>query len=326
MTRLAAAFCVMLGASSAFAQASADVVSEIQARVAKLYGAGLGRAEGYGAGVLISADGRILTTYGAYLESPSARAVLADGRRFPLRLAAHDEKRGLALLEIDAAQLPHFELSAGPRVQQGDWLLVAANPFRVAVGSEPASVSIGVLAGSGELDARRRAQDFPYRGPVLWLDAITAVPGAAGGAVATTDGRLVGLVGQPVLRRATNTWANYAIPLDELAAFLDETERGTAAAQAPVAPAGIPIDLGLRMYDLTGPESPAFVERVTPGSAARRAGVLADDLILSLAGRSVQTCAEVQRAFADLPAAGVIELVVQRGERTFTIELRLEPQ
>lgn len=325
MTRILAAFCLMLGVSRAFAQASPDVVAHIQARVAKLYGAGLGRAEGYGAGVLISADGRILTTYGAYLESPNARAVLADGRRFPLRLAAHDETRGLALLEIDATQLPHFDLSGGPRVQQGDWLLVAGNPFRVAVGSEAASVSIGVLAGSGELDARRRAQDFAYRGPVLWLDAITAVPGAAGGAVTTADGRMVGLVGQPVLRRATNTWANYAIPLDELAAFLNEAERGPAA-QAPVAPAGVAIDLGLRMYDLTGPESPAFVERVTPGSPARRAGVLADDLILSVAGRAVQTCAEVRQVLAELPPAGVVELVVQRGERTLTIELRPEPQ
>lgn len=302
-----------------------DALTAAQQRVVKLYGAGVGRIRGYGSGVIVSPDGRIVTVLSSLLETEAPRVVLPDGRRFTAVIAARDTRRQLALLKIDAADLPFFPLGQSTHLEPGDWLIAAANPFKVADGAEPVSVSLGVFAGRAALDARRRAQDFPYDGPVLLTDAIVSTPGSAGGALVDASGRLVGLIGKEVESRRTNTWVNYALPVEELAAFVaaaDDPNR-----QPPVpgpAAAAASVDLGIRLFDLGGSVRPAYVERVRPDSPGARAGVQADDLIVSLNGQPIATCGDYSARLAELRPAQPVELILKRGQQLLTVTVEPE--
>ncbi len=318
-----------------------EAIAAATTRVVKLYGASIGRQAGYGSGVLVSPDGRIITTQSLMLEGRSLRAVLHDGREFPAEVLARDDRRELALLKIDAADLPFFEVGASEHLKRGDWLIAASNAFKVAQGREPVSVWAGVLTARTDLDARRRTQPYPYGGPVLLLDMIAANPGAAGGAVVDVDGRLVGVVGNRVIGELTNTWLNYAMPVEEIAAFIAAYDAPAAAAGSPErqhsptdpasadsAPsgeeevAGQPY-LGIRLFEIGGRLKPAYVERVRPGSPAHRAGVRRNDLIVALNGRTIGTCDDYHDLFVALHPGQEVEIVVKRKEelKTFRIEV-----
>jgi serine protease Do len=259
---------------------------------------------------------------------------------------ARDDRRELALLKIDAADLPSFELGTSEHLHRGDWLIAASNAFKVAQGREPISVWAGVLTARTELDARRRTQPYPYRGPVLLLDMIAANPGAAGGAVVDLDGNLVGVVGNRVIGELTNTWLNYAMPIEEVAGFLAEaasggpvsdrsSSAGGAADRSDIGPlkgdndsaesggeevAGKPY-LGIRLFEIGGRLKPAYVERVRPGSPAHRAGVRRNDLIIALNGRTLGTCDDYHAVFDTLRPGDEVEIVVKRKDelKTFNV-------
>jgi len=303
-------------------------IERVQQRVVKLYGGSLGRERGYGSGVVVSADGKIVTTLSILLEGRTLRVVLPDGRRFPARIIARDRRRQLALLQIDAFDLPCFELIDSGHLQPGDWVIAAANPFKVADGPEPVSVSLGVLSGRTSLAARRHAQDFPYSGPVLLTDLIVATPGSAGGALVDADGNLVGLIGKAVVSKQTNTWLNYALPVEEVAAFLEESraepDREVPKPSPRAQPDASRLNLGFRLFDVGGREPPPYVERVRPDSPVWRAGLRPNDLILSIDGQQVVTCADFRAAVNKLRRGQRIQLVIKRREEVVSLELTLE--
>ena len=315
------------GAPEAAGGPFAAAIEAARGCVVKLYGGALGGEHGYGSGVVVSADGHIVTALSLLLETPALRAVLPDGRRFPARVVRRDEERQLALLKVDATGLAFQTPAAGDLPRPGDRLVVAANPFKVSDGPEPVSVMAGVCAGRIRLQARRHRQEFPYHGPIMLTDVILATPGSAGGAVVDLDGRWVGLVGKAVISERTNTWINYAVPADQVAAFLQEASsrsRRLAAEPVETRPAsGVRlVDLGLFLFDVGGRMPPAFVERVRPGGPADRAGIRPDDLILSIAGRKIASCADCTRVLGVLPPDEPMVMVLKRGDKIVTVTVQ----
>lgn len=295
-------------------------------RVVKLYGGGFGRERGYGSGVLVSPDGLVVTTLSVLLESPALRVVLPDGGRYPCQIVKRDQRRQLALLKIEATDLAYFDISDSTRLAVGAYVLAAANPFKVADGPEPVSISVGILAGRAPLDARRRAQEYEYVGEVLMTDMIVATPGSAGGALLDLDGRLVGLIGKPVISRRTNTWMNYALPCEEIAAFLREPEANAFETQENThgVEGAERANSGLLLFDVGGRGRPAYVERVRPGSPAFEAGIRPNDLILTVAGEPIATCDDFYRAWAGLRGDLRVEITLKRGDEIISAELPAE--
>ena len=195
----------------------------------------------------------------------------------------------------------------------------------MAAGPEPISVAVGLFSGRADLSARRHAQDFAYVGPVLITDVIVATPGSAGGALVDVDGGFVGLIGKAVISKRTNTWANYALPSEQIAAFISETSVAQAPSDSTVeqhssASRARP-ELGLRLFDVGGRARPAYVERVRPDSPVREAGIHPNDLILSLADESIATCDDFYDALETLRVGQQITIVIKRGEEAKSLEL-----
>jgi len=298
----------------------APAVEQAQRRTVKIFGAGIGRSPGYATGLIVSAQGEILTTQGVFLAGDNLRVTLADGTTHTAQVVRRSQKLLVALLKIDTITQEYFELDEKPVAAKGDWILGVSNAFKVADGAEPLSVNIGVLSLRTRLDARRGYQDFPYDGDVYLIDAITSNPGAAGGAVINIDGRLVGMIGKVIESRATNTRLNYAIPADMLKAFVDGKESPMVASTNPPT-AGAKAELGIRLFALGGRKSPAYIDRVIPGSPAAQAGLRTDDLIVSIAGQVVRDGGDYQRIVQTLRPGSEVLLEVKRKDDLLSVKI-----
>lgn len=299
--------------------AFADAVAHAQKRTVKIFGAAIGRSPGYGTGLIVSPQGDIVTAQGVYLAGDSLRVTLPNGTTHFATVKRRSDSLQSALIKIEAETPDYFDLAEHPAAEQGDWILAVSNAFKVADGSEPLSVNIGVLSLRMKLDARRGFQDFPYEGEVYLYDAITANPGAAGGAVITADGKLVGMIGRVIESKSTGTRLNYAVPSDLLAAFV----RGDEVKPTIVANAGQKADLGIRLFALGGRKAPAYIDRVIPGGPAAAAGLKTDDLVVTIGGQVVRDAGDFKRLMDALPVG--TEVVVEVKRKNDLLSVRLTP-
>jgi len=287
-----------------------DAIDYGQARMVKVIGAGAGRVEGYGTGMIVSPDGLILTSQGVFLDGQQTRVILADGSTHEATVLRRDREIQLALLKIERATPEYFELSSQPVGEQGDWVVALNNAFKVADKQEPVSVMLGVIALRTAMEARLNDRDVAYRGELVLVDAITSNPGAAGGAVLTLDKRLVGVVGKIINSSETNTRLNYAVPVELVAAFVAGKNQQQESAATPKGARG---ELGIRIMELGGRKDPAYIDRVTRGGPAEKAGLKSDDLIVSIGGEKIGTVRDYLQVVDRLEAGQEVIVVVKRG-------------
>ncbi|HID76973.1 MAG TPA: serine protease [Planctomycetaceae bacterium] len=312
-------------------QSMVDTIAQVQAKMVKIYGAGgLRGLEPFQSGFLISPDGHVLTVFSHVLDTDEIAVVLADGRRSVAQLVGADPRLEAAVLKIDGSGLPAFELDEAVDVPAGTRVLAFSNLFGVATGNEPVSVQHGVISVQTRLEARRGVFETTYRGPVYVLDAVTNNPGAAGGAVVTYGGQLVGMLGKELRNARNNTWLNYALPGRALAPSVKALLAGQPTAQAaPEEPAKPPRsltldDLGLLLVPNVVPRTPPYVDHVRPGSPAALAGLEPDDLIVLLNDRLIQTCTQLLEELEFVDYEDPVSLTVLRGHQLleFTLQKR----
>jgi serine protease Do len=292
-----------------------------QPRLVKVYGAGIGRSPGYATGLIVSPDGDILTAQGVHLAASSLRVTLPDGETHIAQVVRRSPELQAALLKIEAKTPEYFDLEQPAVVEPGDWILALSNAFKVAEGPEPLSVNVGVLTLKTRLEARRGVQDFPYHGDVLLIDAITSNPGAAGGAIISAEGKLVGMIGKVIEGKNTNTRLNYAVPTNLLHDFLTKPESSLASNDVPTTNDAAPGDLGIRLFALGGRRAPAYVDRVVAGSPAASAGLKTDDLVISVDGQAVRSADDFKRLVAMLKIGQQVVVEVKRKNELLSLRM-----
>ena len=311
---------LVFAACDGYAASWTGTIQQVQPKIVKIYGAGGFRGmEGYQTGMLISPAGHILTAFSHVLDTEYISAVLADGRRFPAKLLGADPRLEIAVLKIEATDLPYFDLSKAVKVKAGEPILAFSNAFDVASGDEPASVQRGTVAVVAPLEARRGAFETFYHGPIYVLDAATNNAGAAGGAVVTHRGQLVGMLGKELRDSLSDTWLNYAMPADAIRHGAEEIRAGKLVAGSDAETARKPkrpLDLamlGITLVPDVLPRTPPYVDQVRPGSPADKAGIRPDDLILLLGDRLAQSCRAVAADLEYVDEDEEVKLTLLRG-------------
>jgi len=293
-----------------------ETIAAAARKVVKVYGAGGIRGlEAYQSGVLVSPDGHVVTVASTVLDADDIDCVLDDGRRFRATLRGIDPRRELAVLKLDGEDLPAFVLDEAPPLGVGSRVFALSNLFGVAVGDERVSAQHGVIAAIVPLAARRGAYEAPYRGDVYVLDCTTNNPGSPGGGLVDRQGRLVGLLGKELRAAASGVWLNYALPSAEVARAYREILAGEAIAPPPadaVAGAVDPLVLGIVLVPDLLDKTPPFVESTLPDSAAARAGLLPDDLVVAVSGRAVSSRSTVRQVLALVAEGDPVRITVVR--------------
>lgn len=312
-------------------ESQADVAEQTEPKTVKIYGAGgLRGLEAYQSGLLISGEGHILTVWSYVLDSDVITIALNDGRKLEAQLLGMDPRLEIAVLKIDAQELPHFNLDEAVVLEAGARVLAFNNLYGIATGNEPSSVLHGIVTAKTDLAARSGAYETIYRGPVYVLDAMTNNPGAPGGALTDRRGRLAGILGKELRNAHTSTLLNYALPIGELNQAIDDIRAGKSRPAAREEDAKKPKEavslalLGIQLVPDFLERTPPFVEGVRLDSPAARAGIKADDLILFMNGRIVQSCKLVRDELTFIDRLDEVRLTVQRGQELLDVTLRYE--
>lgn len=311
----------------------ADVIASVQPKMVKIYGAGgLQGLEAYQSGFLISAEGHVLTTWSYVLDTDddTVTVLLNDGRKFTGKVLGADPRLEIAVLKIDAKELPYFSLDQSTALAPGTKVLAFSNLFNVATGNEPASVQHGQVTAKTPLAARRGAFESSYRGMVYVLDAMTNNPGATGGALTDRRGKLAGLLGKELRNSLNNTWLNYALPVSEIAPAVDDIIAGKVRPRSladdkikkPKEPVTLAL-LGLVLVPDVLAKTPPFIDRVEPNSPAQKAGLRPDDLVLFVKDRVVGSRKVLIEELALIDRLDEVRLTVQRGQELIEINLRV---
>lgn len=291
----------------------APIINAAQPKMVKVFGAGAGRVEAYATGILVSAEGHILTTAGSMLDGAGVRVLTSDGVTHFATILKRDRIRQLALLKIQLATPDYFRLASEPVGQKGDWVIALSNAFRVADKDEPLSAMLGIISLRTFLEAKLNSRDVAYRGDLVVIDAVTSNPGAGGGAIVTLSGELVGMIGKIINSSETNTRLNYAVPASLLKAFMDGDAMDDDDQQNALAENRVRGYSGIRIFTLGGKRDPAYIDRVASGSPAAIAGLQADDLVVSINGQKVGSVRTYQQLVRELFAGDTVVVVVKRG-------------
>jgi serine protease Do len=346
-----AALLVLLGvcAGARAEESFADVADKVNSKLVKVFGAGgfLGIPP-YGTGILVSPDGHILTVASQMLETHDLRIHLANGDRYHAKIVAIESELDVALLKIEEKDVKtpdYFDIAAEvqkPIVEAGTGVLAFSNQFNIATRAEPMSVQRGVVAAYSKLRGRRGINQAPYDGDVYFVDAIMCNPGGGGGALVTRDGKqLLGVIGRELRNTLSDTWINYAVPLQGKISIKGEKETKVVtvsefvslAIQGKYVPPPRPDKKkGSQVYDLSGivlvpnvvERTPPYVEELRPNSAASKAGLKPDDLIVYVNGEQVVSIKEFRDSLDRYDLGEELKIEVRRGDRLTTLTLKVE--
>lgn len=316
----------------AHAQSSLETIAAVSPKVVKIFGAGGGqKLHAYGSGFLVSPNGHIVTVWSHILDGDTVTIVLHDGRRYQGKVIGAEPPLDMAVLKIEAEGLPYFDLAEASSAGPGTRVLAFSNAFKVATGDEPVTVMHGVISAKTSLAARRGAFESPYTGPVYVVDAVTNNSGAAGGVLTTWDGRLLGMIGKELRNTQTNTWLNYVMPVTELKETIQQiitgdfskkkTEDDEDSSGKSRPRRYEPLDFGIITIPDVLNRTPAYIDRVLPGSQADKMGLQSNDLILFVGDNLVQSCKLLKEDLGRLEANDVLKLVVRRGDKLVSVEM-----
>ena len=249
-------------------------------------GQGTPRAENsLGSGVIVSADGIVVSNYHLVGQATEIRVVLNDRKEYAAKVILGDADSDLAVLKLDGAKdLPALPLRNSDELEVGDLVLAIGNPFGVGQ-----TVSSGIVSGL----ARSALQVGEGRGYFIQTDA-PINPGNSGGALVDVQGRLVGINTAILTRGGGSNGIGFAIPANLVNTIVAQAEAGATQFQKPWAGiSGQAMDASLaESMGLSQPDG-VVVSEMHPQSPFGDAGVVAGDVILSIAGQPTNTPQEM---------------------------------
>src|SRR3954468_3307341 len=329
--------CLIIGALEARASdgaaSFAEVARQVQPKVVKIYGAGGVRGlEHYQSGILISDKGHVLTVSSYVLDSDEVTVVLDDGRRYTAQQLAADPLTDIAVLKFDSSgdEIPHFDLSAATAVEPGTRVLAFSNLFGIAAGDEPVSMLHGVVSAVAPLEARRGSFTTNFHGNVYVVDASANNPGAAGGALTDSKGRLIGMLGKELRSNLTDSWLSYALPVRAFAPTVEDILAGrfTPAELKEVDRPTNPLSLaalGIVLVPDVVPRTPPYIDRVVPNSPAASAGLRPDDLLVMIDSQVASSCRQAVQLIERLEHDATVRVGILRGEQFLEVTLKVKP-
>lgn len=272
-----------------------------------------------GSGVVISADGYVLTNNHVVESADKIRVSFNDNEEFVAEVVGTDPMSDVALIKIDAKDLPFLQFGDSDALRVGETVMAIGNPFGVGQ-----TVTQGIVSAKGRsiglIDNGGGYEDF------IQTDA-TINPGNSGGALVNMHGQLVGMNTAILSRTGGSNGIGFAVPSNMaqqiMTALRDEgtVHRSWLGVQVQ------PVTQAMADYYKLDKPQGVVVSRVTEDTPAQKAGVKEGDVILSVDGNPVQTVAQLRNRISMLPVGHDARLKIQRdgGLKDVTVKLAALP-
>ena len=268
----------------------------------------------FGSGFIISPDGYILTNTHVIKGMTNIKVTLNDKRQYPAKLIGQDEKSDVALLKIEAKNLPTVKIGNPDELRSGEWVAAIGAPF----GFEN-SVTSGIVSAKN-----RTLPDDGYM-PFIQTD-VAINPGNSGGPLFNLKGQVVGINSQIYSRSGGFMGISFAIPINVAMNVADQlkatgkVERG----QLGVVIQEVSYDLA-KTFGLDKPTG-ALVAKVLAGSPAEQGGLKVGDIIRSVNGSEVRSSSDLPMTISSLKPNQTVKLGVWRKGQMHEVEIKLGTQ
>ena len=268
---------------------------------------------GAGSGVIITADGYIVTNNHVIEDATSIKVTLADGTEYEAKLVATDEKADLAVIKIEATGLTPAAYGSSSELKVGETVVAVGNPLG----------ELGGTVTSGIVSALEREMTIENTTMYL-LQTDTAInPGNSGGGLFNTSGQLVGIVNAKASGEEIEG-LGFAIPIDTASAVIkDLIENGYVTGRVNPGLSFVEINdaMTAMMYQVS--DLGVYISSVESGSDAATAGFRGGDLLISIDGKEIQSAAAANAALDDKKPGDTAVIVIKRDGSQQTVTMTL---
>jgi serine protease Do len=260
------------------------------------------RQQGMGSGFIIEPDGTILTNNHVVADAEKIIVKLQDDREFEGRVVGRDAKTDIAVIKIDAKNLPVVPLGDSDQLQVGEWVVALGSPFGLAN-----TITAGIVSAKGRWIGAGPYDNF------IQTDA-SINPGNSGGPLVNLSGEVVGMNTAIFSRTGANIGIGFAIPINLVKELLPELKskgevtRGWLGVAIQQVTPDLAKSLGLDQS--TG----ALVSSVTDGSPAEKAGIQVGDVIVEYDGKPIKHSSELPILVARTDVGKSVPLKIFRGK------------
>jgi serine protease Do len=261
-----------------------------------------------GSGFVIKSDGEILTNYHVIQNAERIMVKFADGRSMPARVLGIDPDTDIALIKVDARNLPFAPLGDSTTLRVGEWVCAIGNPL-----AYEHTVTVGVVSYLG-----RKLFDTSLDNYIQTDAAINF--GNSGGPLINGRGEVVG-INSAISQRASNI--GFAVPINEATSILPQLKSDGRVARGYIGVELTDVDPDLQRSLRLGSIRGALVQDVGAGSPGQRAGLRTYDLIVAIDGKRIGTNDEVIREVSRRTPGTIAHLEVLRDGRSRTVAVRL---
>lgn len=272
---------------------------------------------GLGSGVILSADGYIVTNNHVIDEADRLEVTLNDNRTFDATVVGADPTTDLALIKIDASDLPTIPMGDSESLKVGEWVLAVGNPFGFT-----STVTTGIVSAKGRSIG---SHNHGRMGIESYIQTDAAVnPGNSGGALVNLSGELIGI--NTAIYSQTGNYAGYsfAIPTSIVKKIVSDLKQYGTVQRAVL---GISIqDLSneiAKEHGITAVTKGVYVGDVSDRSSAKEAGLQKNDVIVSINEVNTDNVARLQEQIAKYRPGDKIKVTYYRDNKKNTVEVKL---
>ncbi len=272
---------------------------------------------GAGSGVIISQDGYIVTNNHVVGQADEINVKLNDGREFKGRIIGTDETTDLALVKIDAKDLPAIKIGNSDNLKLGQWVLAVGNPFNLT-----STVTAGIVSA--------KARTLGANGVESFIQTDAAInAGNSGGALVDERGELVGI--NSMIYSQTGSYAGYgfAIPTTIMNKVVADLKVYGTVQRAILGVQGQDVDKYIDLEKAKGntPElgtvKGVYVAKITDGSAAEEAGLEQGDVITKIDEKEVGKMSELQEQIAQHKPGDKVKITYLRNKKEKAVNVTL---
>ncbi len=269
------------------------------------------RTHSLGSGFLIRADGYVVTNNHVVDGATDITVKLSDGRQFPAKIIGRDKKTDLALLKIDADNVPTVTFGDSDTLQVGEPVMAIGNPFGLE-----GTVTTGIVSAKGRVIGEGPYDNF------IQTDA-SINPGNSGGPLVNAAGQVVGIDTAIYSQSGGSVGIGFAIPINVAKTILPQLEAKGHVTRGWLGVSIQPVTPDLAKAMQLPKDQGALVAQVQPDSPAATAGVKAGDVIVAYDGHPVAKASDLPSLVAATPLGTTATMQVVRDGKTVSLTARI---
>jgi serine protease Do len=277
------------------------------------------KARGLGSGIIIDPEGYVLTNEHVVKRATKINVTLPDGQKFDAKVLGTDSRIDVALLKVDAHDLPWAKLGNSDDVKIGEWVIAIGNPFGYVLQNTEPTVTVGVVSA-----LKRSLRESPEKTYTNLIQTDAAInPGNSGGPLVDIDGEVIGINVAIYTTSGGYQGIGFAIPINSAKRVIEQLKRGEKIQYGWL---GVSIQkMTSELADYFGLEAPrgALVASVLENSPAEKAGIKSGDIIVRFDGVEIKTVEDLLDRVASAPVGKTVSVTVLRDKKPLELQVKI---